>query len=105
MVDDAYITGSKVAVRLLSDPILTEAFNYGFMNVCSDINPWTQYNVIGSGDLKSDSLTKVYPYNGKDEIKIWFMDELKNIHRLRYLSGYIDLELIVDNTDSYVMDK
>lgn len=103
--DDAYEDGNYICVRLLSDPILTESFNYGFMTVCSDINPWTQGNVIGSSDFKSDAMNKIFPYNGKDEIKIWFMDELKKIHRLRYLSGYIDLELIVDNTDSYVMDK
>lgn len=104
-VDNAYHAGNNMCVRLLSDPILTETFNYGFMTVCSDINPWTQCNIIGTSDFKSDAMNKIYPYNGKDEIKIWFMDELKNIHRLRYLSGFIDLELIIDNTDSYAMDR
>ena len=52
VVDNAYHHGTYVAVRLLSDPILTETFNYEYMTVCSDINPWTQGNVIGSSDFK-----------------------------------------------------
>ena len=73
-------------------------------SVCSSINPWTKNNLLAPLQYDSDTLTKVFPYNGNPEARFWFINEKGEKIRWRWVRGYIDLELIVDNTDSYAMD-
>ena len=85
---------------LLPDDII----DYRSATLCSDINPWTQYNILAPVDFNSDTLTKVFPWNGNTEIKFWFIDDSKDKKRWRYVRGYVDLELIIDNTNSFAID-
>ena len=71
--------------------------------ICGSINPWTKNNLISPLTYTSDNLTKVFPYNGSTEIKFWFINQKGEKVRWRLVRGYVDLELIIDNTDSYVM--
>ena len=78
--------------------------NYIYGNLCSDINPWTKSNIISGYSFQSDSLTKLYPYNGNDEVKFWFLDINGEPCKYHYARGYVDLELIIDNSNSFAMD-
>ena len=72
-------------------------------SVCGSINPWTKNNLIAPLTYSSDTLTKVFPYNGCTEARFWFINENGEKTRWRTVRGYIDLELIIDNSDSYAM--
>ncbi len=78
--------------------------NYGYGSLCADFNPWTSNNIISGYEFQSDSLTKIYPYNGNDEIKFWFLDTNGERVKYNYARGYVDLELIIDNNNSFAMD-
>ena len=71
--------------------------------VCGSINPWTKNNLIAPLTYSSDTLTKVFPYNGCTEVRFWFVNRIGEKVRWRSVRGYIDLELIIDNSDSYAM--
>ena len=73
-------------------------------SISGTINPWTKNNLIAPLQYDSDHLSKVFPYNGNPEIRFWFVDEEGNKIRWKWVRGYIDLELIIDNTDTYAMD-
>ena len=73
--------------------------------VCGSINPWTKNNLIAPLTYSSDTLTKVFPWNGCTEAKFWFINENGEKVRWRVVRGYIDLELIIDNSDSYAIDN
>ena len=85
--------------------ITDRPINYSYGALCSDINPWTAQNVISGYEFQSDSLTKIYPYNGSDEVKFWFLDLNGNSVKYNYARGYVDLELIIDNSNSFAMDN
>ena len=72
--------------------------------ICGTINPWTKNNLIAPLTYSSDTLTKVFPWNGCTEARFWFINDKGEKVRWRVVRGYIDLELIIDNTDSYAMD-
>ena len=78
--------------------------NYVYGSMCADFNPWTSKNVISGYSFQSDSLTKLYPYNGNDEVKFWFLDINGDPCKYHYARGYVDLELIIDNSNSFAMD-
>ena len=77
--------------------------DYRSASLCSSINPWTKNNLIAPLSYSSDTLTKVFPYNGCTEAKFWFINNNGEKVRWRSVRGYIDLELIIDNSDSYAM--
>ena len=78
--------------------------NFKYGSLCSDINPWTAKNIISGYSFHSDSLTKVYPYNRNDEARFWFLDVEGNPIKYDGARGYIDLELIIDNSNTFAMD-
>ena len=73
-------------------------------SICGNINPWTKNNLIAPLTYSSDTLTKVFPWNGATEARFWFINEDGEKVRWRVVRGYIDLELIIDNSDSYAID-
>ena len=77
--------------------------DYRSASICGSINPWTKNNLIAPLSYSSDTLTKVFPYNGCTEARFWFINENGEKVRWRSVRGYIDLELIIDNSDSYAM--
>ena len=92
---------SVICIRI---PLPMEMFNFGQTSVCCSINPWTKNNVIGPLEYHSDTLTKVFPYDGNPEIRIWLMEQDKKIKYATF-RGFIDLELIIDNSDSYAIEN
>ena len=91
--------GIKIAIELPK-----ELVNLKETNVSSSINPWSKYNLISSLRFSSDTLTKMYPYDGNPEVKVWFTDRNGKRVNWKTARGYIDLELIVDNLDTYAID-
>ena len=74
-------------------------------SICGNLNPWTKNNLIAPLTYASDTLTKVFPWNGSTEARFWFINEKGEKVRWRVVRGYIDLELIIDNSDTYALDN
>ena len=87
----------------ISFDLPSEILDYRSASICGSINPWTKNNIIAPTQYTSDTLTKVFPWNGNTEVKFWFINENGEKVRWRVVRGYIDLELIIDNSDSYAM--
>ena len=73
-------------------------------SVCSTINPYSVQNIIGSLDEKHDMLNKIFPYDRHDTFQLWFNDVEGNRMKNDYITGYLDLELIVDNSNNFSLD-
>ena len=73
--------------------------------VCSSINPWSQKNIIGNPMEEFQAMPRVFPWNGEKHIDIWFLDENGQILHNPIVKGYIELELIIDNENTYALDE
>ena len=72
--------------------------------VCSTINPYSIQNIIGSPKEYHDMLNKIYPYDRQNSFQLWFNDEEGNRILNKNITGYLDLELIVDNSNNINLD-
>ena len=74
--------------------------------VCSTINPWSAKNIIGRLTELFHNIPRMFQWDGSPEIKIWF---LKNPTGERInvpvATGIIELELIIDNENTYALDE
>ena len=73
-------------------------------SVCSTLNPYSVQNIIGSLEEKHDVLNKIFPYDRHDDFQLWFNDVDGNRIKNDYISGYLDLELIVDNSNNFSLE-
>ena len=73
-------------------------------SLCSTTNPWSPGNVISSINRFYPQLNKLFPYDNQQELKVWFINQYGNRIYNYVLSGYIDLELIIDNLNNFAMD-
>ena len=73
-------------------------------SLCSTINPWSPGNVISSIDQFYPQLNKLFPYDNQQEIKLWFINQYGDRIYNDLLTGYIDIELIIDNLNNFAMD-
>ena len=73
-------------------------------NLCSTINPWSPANIISSVDNFYPNLNKLFPYDNQQEVKLWFTNRYSKPMNNKFLSGYIDIELIIDNLNNFAMD-
>ena len=73
-------------------------------SLCSTINPWSPGNVISSIDQFYPQLNKLFPYDNQQEIKLWFINQYGDRIYNNLLTGYIDIELIIDNLNNFAMD-
>ena len=72
--------------------------------VCSTINPYSFQNIIGALNETHDVLNKIFPYDRQTNFSLWFNNENgKRIVNDSYI-GYMDLELIIDNTNNLNLD-
>ena len=69
-------------------------------SVCSTINPYSQQNIIGSFSEQHDTINKIYPYDRQNMFQLWFNDAEGNRIINNNITGYIDLELIVDSSNN-----
>ena len=100
-----YITASK---RLLfsSQPVSFDEIYSKSVSICSTINPWSPRNIIAGPNDTYTVLNKLFPYDNQQEIKIWFMNSKgDNVYNAGLYSGYIDLELIIDNENNFAIDQ
>lgn len=74
------------------------------VSVCSTINPYSCQNIIGSLRETHDMLNKIYPYDNQTNFALWFNDAEGERVRNEHITGYIDLELIIDNTNNLNLD-
>ena len=72
--------------------------------ICSTLNPYSNQNIIGSLVEHNDTLNKIFPYDGQKQFSIWFNDNEGKRYRNLSIEGYIDLELIIDNTNNISLD-
>ena len=82
-----------------------EILDFRQASICGSINPWTKNNLIAPLTYTSDTLTKVFPWNGCTEARFWFINDKGEKVRWRVVRGYIDLELIIDNSNTYALDN
>ena len=73
-------------------------------SVCSTINPYSVQNIIGSLEEKHDMLNKIFPYDRHDTFQLWFNDNDGNRMKNDFITGYLDLELIVDNGNNFSLE-
>ena len=74
------------------------------ISVCSTLNPYSCQNIIGSMNEKHDMLNKIYPYDNQNNFILWFNDEEGKRVTNTNITGYLDLELIIDNTNNLSLD-
>jgi hypothetical protein len=79
-------------------------FDTNHLQVAASFNPWSQFNVIGPNEAVFDT-PMLYPYNRDQSIKIHILDKYGKVVNSLYGGGFIDLDLIVDNTSSYAIDS
>ena len=84
---------------------LSSILPYGFVkSVCSTLNPFSSQNIIGDLHEYHDMLNKIYPYDRQTSFSLWFNDSDGNRCVNKYITGYLDLELIIDNTNNLNLD-
>ena len=72
--------------------------------VCSTLNPYSIQNIIGNPQEYHDMLNKIYPYDRQNSFQLWFNDAEGNRIFNKNITGYLDLELIVDNSNNINLD-
>ena len=74
--------------------------------VCSSLNPWSPKNIIGDFDTNFSMLNRIFPYDNQQTFKIWFTtDTGKRFPNHNWFTGYIELELIIDNENNFAIDE
>ena len=73
--------------------------------ICSSINPWSQKNIIGQLSETFHNIPRLFPYNGERYIDFWFIDQNGTIVNEPIIRGHIELELIIDNENTYAIDE
>ena len=103
---DVNIEMKKYSNQIYASFILPgDILDFRQASICGSINPWTKNNLIAPLTYTSDTLTKVFPWNGCTEARFWFINDKGEKVRWRVVRGYIDLELIIDNSDTYALDN
>ena len=74
------------------------------ISVCSTINPYSFQNIIGSVYETHDMLNKIFPYDRQTNFSLWFNNEEGKRINNTELIGFLDLELIIDNTNNLNLD-
>lgn len=72
--------------------------------VCSTLNPYSVQNIIGNLEEYHDMLNKIYPYDRQNSFQLWFNDAEGNRILNKNITGYLDIELIVDNSNNINLD-
>ena len=73
--------------------------------VCSSINPWSQKNMLGLIQENFYGMPRLFPWNGEKYIDIWFLNRQGEIVQNPIVRGYLELELIIDNENTYAIDE
>lgn len=107
---DRYIVPTCVDDDLNQKCILTYNFSNHIRHfkklasVCSTINPYSIQNIIGNPKEYHDMLNKIYPYDRQNSFQLWFNDVEGNRMLNKNITGFLDLELIVDNSNNINLD-
>jgi hypothetical protein len=78
--------------------------NYTNLQVSASFNPYSQHNIIGSLHEEYHSGPILFPYDRNPEVNIKIRDQYGIPIKSKLASGYVDLDLIVDNSSSYSID-
>ena len=73
---------------------------------CSSLNPWSPKNIIGWINSSFQNLNRIFPYDNQPMFKLWFDDSRGDrmpVNGLVY--GWIELELIIDNENTFAIDE
>ena len=72
--------------------------------VACSINPWSKNNIIGNISQTIQSMPFMFPWNGQQHITIWFLNSLGQNIKVPCIKGSIELELIIDNENTYAYE-
>ena len=72
--------------------------------VASSINPWSKNNIIGNISQTFHNMPRMFPWNGQQHITIWFLNSLGKYVEIPCIKGSIELELIIDNENTYAYE-
>jgi hypothetical protein len=72
--------------------------------VAASFNPYSHGNIIGSIEETFHGGPMLFPYDRNPEVKIWICDQYAIPIETKDVVGFIDLDLIVDNSNSYSVD-
>ena len=73
--------------------------------VASSLNPWSPKNIIGNLDENFSILNRIFPYDNQQTFKVWFVtDTGERFPNYNWITGYIELELIIDNQNNFSID-
>ena len=93
----------SVAIRTIHFGEVDGSFDAS-VAVCSTINPYSKQNIIGSCYETHDVLNKIYPYDRQSNFILWFARPSGEKIYNTDLIGFLDLELIIDNTNNLNLD-
>ena len=69
--------------------------------VASTINPWSKNNIIGGATQTFQGMPRMFPWDNQQHITIWFLNSYGRIVESPCIKGVIDLELIIDNENTF----
>ena len=69
--------------------------------VASTINPWSKNNIIGRIVETFHNMPRLFPWDGQKYITAWFLDSKGERLTSPSLKGSIELELIIDNENTF----
>jgi hypothetical protein len=75
-----------------------------FLQVSASFNPYSQFNIIGGLQEVYHNGPMLFPYDRNPEVVIKICDQYGIPIHSKDILGYIDLDLIVDNSASYAID-
>jgi hypothetical protein len=74
------------------------------LQVSASFNPYSQNNIIGSLQEEYHNGPFLFPYDRNPEVHVKVCDRYGIPIQTKNLQGYIDLDLIIDNSSSYSID-
>ena len=107
-----YVTDPVAEVKITpnSDDLVLDLSNLNTVIadtvfVASSLNPWSSKNIIGTIEENFTTLNRIFPYDNSQTFKVWFVDNHGRIFpNTSLVVGFIELELIIDNQNNFVMD-
>jgi hypothetical protein len=83
---------------------LHNIINHDGLQVSASFNPFSQYNIIGSLQEAFHGGPMLFPYDRNPEIVVRIIDQYGIPIQTKFAVGYVDLDLIIDNSSSYSID-
>lgn len=95
----------SIAVRAINITIdSSQSIDPNNLLVCSTINPYSAQNILGRLTETFHNIPRVFPWDGNYQVKVWFNGINGDAQPVPKCTGVIELELIIDNENTYAFD-